>query len=93
MEIKASAKVAAECFANEVLAEMARHRFSRKELIRMLGITPYEAKQRLNGRVPFNVIEMSLIAMWLRVDLATLVDRARTAAFRSPEHVCEALLE
>ena len=66
----------AAAFANEVFAEMARKRETANELAKVLGVTAHTAGNRLNERVPFNAIEMHLVAAWLGIDLVVLVKRA-----------------
>lgn len=59
---------AAERVASEVRAEMARHRKNAGDLADALGMTPHTAGNRLNGKVPFDVVELMQIGLWLGVD-------------------------
>lgn len=64
------AEQAARGIAAEVRAEMARQgKFPmHTELAEVLGITSATASRRLTGEVPFDVVELLTVAMWLGVD-------------------------
>ncbi|WP_169309959.1 helix-turn-helix domain-containing protein [Aeromicrobium marinum] len=56
---------AAEAVAGEVRAEMARQRKTQAELATILGTTTATAGRRLDGSVPFDVVELCMVAGWL----------------------------
>lgn len=58
----------ADRVASEVRAEMARRRKTATELAAVLGTTAHTAGRRLNGEVPFDVVELVAIGLWLDVD-------------------------
>jgi len=71
--------MAADRIAAEVRAEMARQKRTGGELAEVLGITAHTAGRRLNGSIPFNVVEFDTTARWLGVDSAELMKRAERA--------------
>lgn len=64
---------AAEAVASEVRAEMGRQRKTQAELADALGVTPHTVGRRLSGEVPFDVIEVVQIGLWLGVDPRRLI--------------------
>ena len=66
----------AQCFADEVRAEMARKRVTASEMAVALGITAQTMGRRLSGHTPFNSVEMVIVGRRLGVSLATLWERA-----------------
>ena len=58
---------AAEAVASEVRAELARQQKTAGELAAALGMTPHTAGRRLRGEVPFDVIELAQIGLWLGI--------------------------
>lgn len=62
----------AEAVAAEVRAEMGRQRKAQADLARALDITIPTAARRLRGEVPFDVIELAVVADWLGVDVQRL---------------------
>lgn len=65
----------AEAVAAEIRAEMGRQRLNQAHLAQTLGMTVATAARRLRGEVPFNVIELALIANWLDVPVSRLTPR------------------
>ena len=59
---------AAEVVASEVRAELARQHRTAGDLASVLQITPHTAGRRLRGEIPFDVIELVQIGLWLGVD-------------------------
>lgn len=64
--------------AAEVRAEMARQGKSKGELAHALGVTLNTAKSRYDGALPFNLVELAQVAIWLNVPVEhlTTVDAA-----------------
>lgn len=58
---------------------MARQRKAKRDLAEILGVTQHTAGTRIRGKVPFNAVEMSLVSLWLGVDLDVLIQRAEEA--------------
>ena len=58
----------ADRVASEVRAELARQRKTAGELAAVLGMTPHTAGRRLNGEVPFDVVELVAIGLWLDIE-------------------------
>lgn len=58
----------ADRVASEVRAELARQRRTAGDLATVLGMTPHTAGRRLNGEVPFDVVELVQIGLWLGID-------------------------
>lgn len=78
MEIKAldqAARADVHRVADEVRAEMARQRKTAGDLANVIGVTQHTAGRRLNGTIPFDVYELSQVAMWLGVTAADLIAR------------------
>jgi len=59
---------AAEVVASEVRAELARQQKTAGDLAVALGMTAHTAGRRLRGEVPFDVIELTQIGIWLGID-------------------------
>lgn len=78
MELHASisSEATARRFADEVRAELARQRRTAAELALAIGMSQHTIGKRLNGSIPFNAIEMALVANFLGVTLVTLWARA-----------------
>lgn len=55
-----------------VRAELARFDKTPADLATHLGITGQTARRRLSGEVPFDVVELALIAGWLGLDISAL---------------------
>ena len=70
----------AEAVASDVRAEMARQRKTQAELATVLGVTAHTVGRRLSGDVPFNVIELVQIGLWLGVEPRRFIARASLAA-------------
>lgn len=62
--------------ADEVRAEMARKRKTAADLAHIIGVTQHTAGRRLNGSIPFDVIELHQVAAWLGTTSADLLARA-----------------
>jgi transcriptional regulator with XRE-family HTH domain len=62
----------AERVAAEVRAQMARQRKTQGDLAEALGISEHTAGRRMRALVPFDVVELERIALWLDVPVATL---------------------
>lgn len=62
---------------------MARQKRTAGELAQAIGITAHTAGRRLNGSIPFNIIEIDAIARWLDVEPIFLMT--------SPERVDQAV--
>ncbi|GAA0189641.1 hypothetical protein GCM10008944_01250 [Cytobacillus oceanisediminis] len=62
----------AEAVASEVRAHMARQRKTQGDLAQALGIGEHTAGRRLRAEIPFDVIELEQIALWLDVPVADL---------------------
>lgn len=65
----------ARSVANEVRAELARQRKTQQELATTLGVNAHTAARRIRGEVPFDVVELEVIAAWLGVPVAQLWPR------------------
>lgn len=72
-------QAASEAVASEVRAEMGRQRKTQADLAGVLGIYPQTAARRLDGSVPFDVIELATVARWLGLKTSELVSRAEHA--------------
>lgn len=70
----------AEAIAGEVRAEMARQQKKAFEIAEVLNVHRVTASLYLNGRRPFDVVQLSAVANWLGTDAATLMDRAQVQA-------------
>ncbi|WP_344734516.1 helix-turn-helix domain-containing protein [Nocardioides fonticola] len=78
----AASSVAADVAA-EVRAGMARRQppATAGELATVIDVTPHTAGRRLSGAIPFTVVELVLIANWLEIPPAELLNPgARSAA-------------
>jgi transcriptional regulator with XRE-family HTH domain len=62
--------------ADEVRAALARRRISQSALGVELGLSQSAVARRLTGEVPFDVAELSQIASFLEVPIASLVEVA-----------------
>ena len=69
--------------AAEVRGAMAKQKKTAGELAQVIGVTPHTAGRRLNGAVPFKVIELMAIATWLGVDLHSLLPSPAAATVAS----------
>lgn len=69
-----------EAVAAEVRAGMARRNKRIAELAEVLGVTAATAGRRFNGEVPFDVIELMLVATWLDVPVEQLSRPASAGA-------------
>lgn len=58
---------------------MARQLKTAGEMAQALGITAHTAGKRLNGRIPFTMVESARVAEWLGLDLLELMRRATSA--------------
>lgn len=65
----AAGQAAAARVAGEVRAELARQRKTAADLATALGMTPHTAGRRLAGEVPFDVVELVQVALWLGVSV------------------------
>jgi hypothetical protein len=54
--------------ASEVRAELARQRKTATDMAAVLYMTGHTAGRRLNGDVPFDVVELVALGAWLGVD-------------------------
>lgn len=63
----------AERVAQEVRAEMARQRVSQTALAALLDTSQAAVSRRLRGQVPFDIIELEVIAARLGVPVAQFV--------------------
>ena len=61
--------------ASEVRGEMARQRKTQQELATTLGVNAHTAGRRIRGEVPFDVVELEVIAAWLDVPVSRLWPR------------------
>jgi len=68
-----------EAVASEVRAEMGRQRKTQADLAAVLKIYPATAARRLDGSVPFDVVELATVARWLGVTASELMARAERA--------------
>lgn len=66
----------AQAVAAEVRAEMGRQRKTQAELAKTLDITAATAARRLDGSVPFDVLELLTVARWLSVTPERLMPSA-----------------
>ena len=62
-----------EAVAARVRGVMAEQRRHQAELATVLGIAGSGASRRLNGKVPFNVDELDVVARWLEVPITRLL--------------------
>ena len=76
MTKQAPEKMAA-AVADEIRVEMARQRRSNHDLAVKLGVTDHTAGRRINGDIPFNTIDLAIVAEWLEVELGERVARAK----------------
>lgn len=70
----------ADRVASEVRAELARRRKTAGELAAVLGMTPHTAGRRLNGEVPFDVVELVAIGLWLEIDPCRFIPQQTAGA-------------
>jgi len=65
---------------------MGRRRKSRADLAQTLGVHPATAARRLDGEVPFDIVELCTVADWLGLTVTELIARAErlTASERIP---------
>ncbi|MBN9177658.1 MAG: hypothetical protein J0I43_09865 [Microbacterium sp.] len=75
MESRAPSAVSA-ALADEIRAEMARQRCTRRDVAAALEATPHTTERRLSGDVPFDVVQLARIGQLLGVDPATFLRRA-----------------
>jgi len=68
-----------EAVASEVRAEMGRQRKTQADLAGVLGIYTATAGRRLDGSVPFDVVELATVARWLGVKASEIMARAERA--------------
>lgn len=54
--------------ASEVRAELARQRKTAGDMATVLNMSAHTAGRRLNGDVPFDVVELVALGVWLGVD-------------------------
>jgi hypothetical protein len=78
-----AAEATAQRIADDVRAELARQKKTAGEMASVLGITAHTAGRRLNGDVPFNVVEIAIIARWLGLSVIELMRRAEDVAVAS----------
>lgn len=52
---------------------MARQRRTALDLAEVLGVTPHTAGRRLNGDVPFTIVELVVVSAWLGTPLQKLL--------------------
>lgn len=76
----AAGRAAGARVAGEVRAELARQRKTAADLSAALGVTQHTAGRRISGEVPFDVIELAQVAIWLGVPLAQLLDGGKDVA-------------
>lgn len=62
----------ATAVATEVRAEMARQRKTQGELAEALGMGEHTVGRRVRAEVPFTVVELEQIALWLDVPVSQL---------------------
>lgn len=62
--------------AAEVRAEMARQGKSKGELAHALGVTLNTAKSRYDGTQPYDLVQLTQVALWLGVTLQSLSEDA-----------------
>jgi len=70
----------AEAVASEVRAELARQQKTAGDLAAALNMTAHTAGRRLRGEVPFDVIELAQIGLWLGIDPKRLLPETGKAA-------------
>lgn len=75
---EAANQLASQRLAGEMRAELARQKRTASDLAAALGITPHTVGRRLNGDVPFNMIELATACRWLGIDLSEFVGRVST---------------
>lgn len=68
-----------EAVASEVRAEMGRQRKTQADLAAVLKIYPATAARRLDGSVPFDVVQLATVARWLGVTASEIMARAERA--------------
>lgn len=61
-------------------AEMARQKKTTAALAQALGIGAHTAGRRVSGEIPFDVLELAVVAHWLSVPLERLVGGTQEAA-------------
>lgn len=66
--------------AAEVRAALARNRKRQRELGNLLGVSQQAASRRLSGDVTFTVEEVSAVADWLNVPVASFFPESREAS-------------
>ena len=66
--------------ADEVRAALARNRKRQRELGDLLGVSQQAAGRRLSGDVTFTVAEVSAVADWLDVPVASFFPESREAS-------------
>ncbi len=76
----ADGRAAAQRVAGEVRAEMARQKKTTAALAQALGIGAHTAGRRVSGEIPFDVLELAVVAHWLSVPLERLVGGTQEAA-------------
>ncbi|SDC44825.1 BetR domain-containing protein [Nocardioides lianchengensis] len=59
---------------------MARKKKKQLDLAEVLNITTATAARRLNGTVPFDVVELMVVANWLDVPVESLQPPTRAGA-------------
>jgi transcriptional regulator with XRE-family HTH domain len=62
--------------AAAIRAEMAAQRRTSEELARQLGVTEPTVAARLDGQIPFDLVELERVAGWLGLAPSELVARA-----------------
>ncbi len=58
--------------ADEVRAELARQRKTGRELAILLGLSRNSTYRRLNGEIPFDLVELEQITNWLGRDATAI---------------------
>lgn len=69
----AAGREAGQRVAGEVRAELARQRKTAADLSAALGVTPHTAGRRISGEVPFDVIELTQVSIWLGIPVERLM--------------------
>lgn len=62
--------------AEEIRVEMLRQRKSARALAAELDVTEATVGARLNGRVPFDAIQIHRVTTWLGVSITEIIERA-----------------
>ena len=62
--------------AAAIRAEMASQRRTSEALARVLGVTEPTVAARLDGQIPFDLVELERVAGWLDLTPSELVARA-----------------